>query len=372
MEYSRFRAFLRRRRMVLRIAAAALVVAACATVKSDDSLRGSHHTAEGFRNNDPHPSKQSFLRWKWEQWRDGVPPPVPAGGWAIPRVATDVAALKVNRSRPTITWIGHASFLVQLGGANVLFDPVFSPRVSPVSFAGPKRAAALPLAIQDLPHVDVVAISHNHYDHLDRETVKRLAAQPGGSPLFVVPLGLKAWFANEGIARVEERDWWQSVDAGALRFTLVPVQHWSKRTLWDTNKTLWGGWVLEGAQLKLVHTGDLGYSRDPRDIGDKLGPFDLAMIPIGAYAPRWFMRPQHVDVEEAMQVRQDLRAARAVAMHWGTFLDLTDEPLTEPPQKLAALRAAAGLPVEAFDTMKIGETREIQPAIRPTPGGGTK
>jgi N-acyl-phosphatidylethanolamine-hydrolysing phospholipase D len=311
-----------------------------------------------FRNNYPHDTKQSFWLWKWEQMKGGVPEP-PPGGWKIPHMKADSAALRANVSEPTATWIGHASFLVQLAGMNVLIDPQFSPRASPVQFAGPKRIVPLPLEVADLPRIDVVLISHNHYDHLDVDSVKRLAAMPSGSPLFLVPLALKAWFHGIGIERVEERGWWESQAVGPLRFTLVPVQHWSKRTLWDTNRTLWGGWVIEGGGLKVIHTGDLGYSQDARDIGERLGPFDMAFIPIGAYAPRWFMKTMHIDPAEAVQVRADLRARRAIGMHWGTFENLTDEPLDEPPAVLAAQRSAAGLRQEEFDVMKIGETRRI-------------
>lgn len=317
-----------------------------------------HHDGGGFHNNYPHDSKQSFWLWKWEQLRDGMPKP-PPGGWKIPRVRTDAAALRANGHDPTVTWIGHASFLVQLAGVNVLVDPQFSERASPVQFAGPRRIVPLPISMEELPRIDVVLISHNHYDHLDVDTVKGLAASAGGAPLFLVPLGLKAWFHALGIESVEECDWWQSRDVRSVKLTLVPVQHWSKRTLWDTNKTLWGGWVIEGGGMRIIHTGDLGYSRDARDIGERLGPFDLALIPIGAYAPRWFMKTMHVDPPEAVQVRGDLRAARAIGMHWGTFEDLTDEPMDEPPQRLAAARAAAGLATEDFDVMAIGETRPI-------------
>jgi N-acyl-phosphatidylethanolamine-hydrolysing phospholipase D len=317
-----------------------------------------HNTHDGFRNNYPHDSNQSFWLWKWEQMKNGVPQPPPEG-WKIPFVKTDAAALKANRGEPTATWIGHSAFLVQLAGKNVLVDPQFSQRASPVQFAGPKRIVELPITIEELPPIDLVLVSHNHYDHLDVDSVKRLAALPTGSPLFLVPLGLKSWFNGLGIERVEEYDWWQSRVEGPLKLTLVPVQHWSKRTLWDTNKTLWGGWVIEGGGLKVIHTGDLGYSRDARDIGERLGPFDMAFIPIGAYAPRWFMKTMHVDPAEAVQLRADLRASRAVGMHWGTFENLTDEPLDEPPAVLASQRAAAGLARDQFDVMKVGETRRI-------------
>ena len=340
---------------------AAFSFAAAATLGTDvyGQLQAPHHTPEGFRNNYPEDPKQSFWLWKWEQLRDGVPQ-APPGGWKIPHMDTDPDLLK-SPAGPQLTWIGHATFLVQVAGVNVLIDPQFSQRASPVSFAGPQRIVPLPIDVRHLPRIDVVLISHNHYDHLDRDSVKQLASLPSGSPLFLVPLKLKAWFEDQGIAQVEEYDWWESRSVGPLKFTLVPVQHWSKRTLFDTNKTLWGGWVVEGGGLKMVHTGDLGYSRDAADIGERLGPFDLALIPIGAYAPRWFMKAHHVDVPEALHVRKDLRAERAVGMHWGTFERLTDEPLDEPPAWLARERSAAGLSSEQFDVMKVGETRRIVP-----------
>ena len=315
--------------------------------------------ADGFRNSYPHPDKQSFWAWKWAQVKEGVPKP-PPGGWDLPAMKTDPAALRAPANNPSMTWIGHASVLVRLAGKNVLFDPIFSEYASPVSFAGPKRIVPLPIDVPDLPKIDVVMISHNHYDHLDLESVKRLAAMPGGGPRFLVPLGLKAWFDDIGITKVDELGWWQSTADGALKITLVPLQHWSKRTLTDANQSLWGGWVVEGEGLRLIHSGDTGYSKDFQDIGRRLGPFDMAFIPIGAYAPRWFMKVMHVDVPEAVQIREDLRAARAIGIHWGTFEALTDEPMDEPPQWLAKLRAEKGLAAEQFDVMKIGETRSLR------------
>jgi len=261
-----------------------------------------------------------------------------------------------------MTWVGHATLLVRLAGKNILFDPIFLERASPVGFAGPRRIVPLPIDIPQLPRIDVVMISHNHYDHLDMESVKRLAAMPQGSPRFLVPLGLKAWFTELGITRVDEYDWWQDTREDGLKITFVPVQHWSKRRLNDTNQTLWGGWVVEGEGLRLIHTGDTGYSKDFQDIGARLGPFDMAFIPIGAYAPRWFMKIMHVDVPEAVQVRADLRARRAIGMHWGTFESLADEPLDEPPQQLARMRAERGLAQADFDVMMIGETRRLEKA----------
>ena len=317
--------------------------------------------AQPFHNNYPHPPPQSFWAWKWEEFRNGTPPDAPPGGWKIPAVATDAQALRANTTEATVTWIGHSCFLVQLAGKNLLFDAQFSPRASPVAFAGPARIVALPIDIAQLPRIDLVMISHNHYDHLDEASVKRLAARAGGSPRFLVPKGLAAWFRDLGIARVEEFDWWQAAQEGPLRITFVPSQHWSKRTLWDTNETLWGGWVVEGGGLKLVHVGDTGYSKDFGDIGARLGPFDYAFLPIGAYAPRWFMRAHHIDPPEALRIRADLKARHAIGMHWGTFGSLTDEPLDEPPAWLAREREALGLSPQQFDVMKIGETRKMVP-----------
>ena len=322
----------------------------------------SHHTARGFRNNYRTGPRPSFWRWQRERWRKGLPR-IPEGGYRFEVVKPDVPWLKTNRTEPTITWIGHATFLLQLNGVNVLTDAHLTERASPLGFAGPKRVVPPALGFAELPHIDAVVISHNHYDHLDRGTVRRLAAQAGGSPRFFVPLGLKAWLAGEGITAVTQLDWWDESDCQGLRFTLVPVQHWSARTAWDRDKTLWGGWVIEQPAFRFFFAGDTGYSADFRDIGERYGWFDLAALPIGAYEPRWFMSIMHANPEEAVQIHQDLRARYSVAMHWGTFI-LTDEPLDEPPVKLAQARTAAGLPPEAFFVMKHGELRKLAPMLR--------
>jgi L-ascorbate metabolism protein UlaG (beta-lactamase superfamily) len=339
--------------MRLALAVLALAFGTCASAQI--APRG----PDGYRNNYPHPEKASFWAWQWERLRDGVPKP-PPGGWSLPAVKTDPAALRAPEGNPSVAWIGHATVLVRLAGRTMLFDPIFSERASPLPTLGPKRVVPLPIDIDQLPKIDVVMISHNHYDHLDEATVRRLAAMPQGSPRFLVPLGLKRWFADLGIDRVDEYDWWQGTQEGPLAITFVPVQHWSRRRLDDTNQTLWGGWVVAGEGIRLVHAGDAGYSKDFRDIGERLGPFDMAFIPIGAYAPRWFMQIMHLDVPEAVQVREDLRAKRAIGIHWGTFESLADEPLDEPPALLAKQREARGLTREQFDVMTIGEIRSLR------------
>jgi L-ascorbate metabolism protein UlaG (beta-lactamase superfamily) len=317
-----------------------------------------HHTGRGFRNNYPTGwSRGSLLKWQLERWRNGLPK-IPDGGWRFEGESPDVPWLKANRSDPALTWIGHATFLVQLGGLNVLTDPHLTARASPIAFAGPQRVMPPALGFGDLPHVDAVVVSHNHYDHLDEGTVRRLAGQPGGSPRFFVPLGLRAWFAARGMRDVVELDWWEHAELGGTRFTLTPVQHWSARTAFDRDQTLWGGWRVDHADFSWFFAGDTGYSEDFVDIHRRLGPVDLAMLPIGAYEPRWFMRAMHVNPEEAVKIHRDLRAVRSVAMHWGTFV-LTDEPLDEPPRRLATALHAAGLTHEHFWLLKHGETRRL-------------
>lgn len=315
-----------------------------------------HHTPAGFRNNYPHEPQGSFWRWRWQRFWAGLPKE-PAGGYRPERVQPDLAFLSANRTESTLTWIGHATFLLQVGGLNILTDPHCSERASPLSFLGPRRRVPPALTIEELPLIDAVVISHNHYDHLDRSTVKRLAAQAGGSPRFFVPLGLRPWFVRQGVHNVVELDWWSAVHHRGVDFHFVPTQHFSARTPFDRSESLWGGWVIASRERKVLFVGDAGYSRDFHDIGRRFR-LDLAALPIGAYEPRWFMKPMHLNPEEAIQAYQDLGAQRAVAMHWGTFA-LTDEPLDEPPQRLRAALTAAGVAAERFAVLKHGETLRL-------------
>ncbi len=216
-----------------------------ATLLGSATAQPAPHGPDGFRNNYPHPDKGSLWAWQWERLRNGLPKE-PEDGWKIPSVKTDPVALAAAENNPSVTWIGHATMLVRLAGKNILFDPTFAPRASPVSFAGPKRVVPLPIDIPELPRIDLVMVSHNHYDHLDTDSVRRLAASVHGSPRFLVPKGFVPWFWDLGITRVDEYDWWQEASEGPLRITFVPVQHWSRRGITDTNQSLWGGWVVEG------------------------------------------------------------------------------------------------------------------------------
>jgi len=335
-----------------------------------------HHRAHGFQNNYTEFKTKSLaelLRWRRQAASAGLPKPplVPT-----PRVSPDLEWLRANAAAgaqmaPAVNWIGHATVLAQLGGLTLLTDPMFSQRASPLQFIGPKRHVPPGIALQDLPHIDLVLVSHNHYDHLDAGSVAALNRQPGGPPLFVVPLGLAAWMAAHGIANAVELDWWDRhpipTSQGEVEVTLVPAQHWSSRSPRDALATLWGGFAVLAPDCHLFFAGDTGYSRDFGDIRRRFegrqhaaqgGGFDIALIPIGAYAPRWFMREQHVDVEEALKIHADLGAKRALGVHWGTF-ELTDESLDEPPRRLAALRSERGMADDAFFVLPIGGTRTI-------------
>lgn len=317
-----------------------------------------HHTEEGFKNNYSNAPHSGFLSWKWDQFWAGLPKP-PEGGYEQFKVITPTPeALAVN---PAITWIGPATLLLRVAGVTLLTDPHLTERASPLSWAGPKRKVPPALTFGQLPRIDAVVISHNHYDHLDRETVERLNAQDGGPPRFFVPLGLKMWFASIGIENVLELDWWEQRVFMGLTIHFTPTQHFSARTPFDRNETLWGSWVVAAPDFRFYFAGDTGYSADFKDIGRRLGPFNLAAIPIGAYEPRWFMGSVHVNPAEAVKIHQDLGARRSVGMHWGAF-ELTDESMDEPPRKLAEELAAAGISADTFFLMQHGETRPLDEA----------
>jgi L-ascorbate metabolism protein UlaG (beta-lactamase superfamily) len=268
----------------------------------------------------------------------------------------DPAFLKENRQKNTLTWVGHATVLLQLEGKNILTDPHFSERASPVQWAGPKRVVAPGLSMEDLPSIDVVIISHDHYDSLDKQSIVGLHTRPGGDKTsFFVPLRLKQWFQDLGVSQVYELDWWDSHEGDLLRITAVPVRHWSKRSPFSKNKTLWAGWVIQTQGFRFFFCGDTGYSPVFKEIGHRLGPFDLLAIPIGAYEPRWFMRHHHIMPEEAVQVHLDVGSKRSVAIHWGTFV-LTDEPFDEPLKRLEKALLERGLSKEAFQVLQHGQT----------------
>jgi len=284
---------------------------------------------------------------KWQLgFHDEKRPRTPGTGVAVPVVSNDGKALR-RATKDALTWIGHATFLIQLGGKSALIDPVMSQTLSTVV----RRNVAPGLDWPALPKIDVVLVTHNHRDHMDAPTLKRL----GGDPVYVVPRGLGKWFERAGLRRVVEMDWWQEEEIEGLHITFVPSQHWSRRGLTDMNATWWGGFVIERGGLRVYHSGDTAWFEGFSLIGERCGEIHAAMLPIGAYAPRWFMRTQHMDPEDAVRAFTALGAAKFVAMHWGTF-KLTDEHLGEPPQLLRETWRRAGLHDNQRSIPAIGET----------------
>ena len=321
-----------------------------------------HHTPEGFRNTAQtrHKSTGEFLRWQRERRQLDIPAPKVD----LSVVAPDLKFIQNNSTQFAVTYIGHATVLIQISGINVMTDPHFSQRAFPVQFAGPRRWQPPGIALSDLPRIDVVLISHNHYDHLDKASVVALNRQTGGAPLFLVPLGIDRWMRSIGIESSQALDWWQLHEVGDLQITFVPAQHWSRRTLSDRNETLWGGYVGRTAKTgqaagrSFYFAGDTGYGPDFVAIGERFGEIELALIPIGAYEPRWFMSDQHVNPDEAVRIHRDIKAHRSVGIHWGTF-PLTDEPLDQPLADLATARAKAGVSAEEFLTLRHGQTMNL-------------
>lgn len=332
-----------------------ILPAGCATVGTEP-LPGQplHHVEGGFRNVNPTFGRpEGWTRWSFflrRAWHSMTT----TRKFEAPRVANDGSALRAGSENPSITWIGHSTLLVQLDGLNMLTDPNWGRRASPLSWAGPRRLNAPGLAFEDLPRIDVVVISHDHYDHLDLGTVTRLAATH--DPLFLVPLGLKAWFAENGMTRVEELDWWQGHEHRGVRFVCVPAQHFSQRTLLDGNTRLWGSWAVLGAERRLFFGGDSGYFAGFKEAGERFGPFDLAAIAIGAYVPAHIMKPVHTNPEEAVQAFLDLRGRILLGIHWGTF-DMAEEPLDEPPVRMVAEARRRGIEPERAWIFRLGETR---------------
>jgi len=315
-----------------------------------------HHTKAGFKNlHTPAISKGPFTYLKMKYFGDEPFADHEQEAHLMPHVPPEYApAHEPNSDDVLITWIGHSTFLIQYQGINLLTDPILSQRASPISFAGPKRLVPLPLKFKDLPPIDFILISHNHYDHLDLETVQLF----GNSTRYLVPLKLKHWFIEQDIDadKVIEFDWWDSVHFGHVEITATPSQHWSARSLFDRNKTLWAAWHIQIADFSLWFAGDTGYNDIQfKEIGEYFEQIDLGLIPIGAYAPRWFMKAQHVNPEEAVKIHQDINARQSIGMHWGTF-QLSAEKMHAPKIELEAALKKHRIPETDFLTLAIGET----------------
>jgi L-ascorbate metabolism protein UlaG (beta-lactamase superfamily) len=271
----------------------------------------------------------------------------------VPDLPVDLAGLPDAAPGQTcLTWAGHASWVVRTGGLTILTDPVWSPKI----LGTPRRVTPVGVDWSQLPPVDAVVISHNHYDHLDLPTLKRL---PRDTALFV-PAGMGRWCRRRGFTTVTELDWWECAELDGVRFDFVPAHHWSRRGLTDTCRSLWGGWIIsEPAGARLYFAGDTGYGPWFKEIGRRYPGIDLAMLPIGAYAPRSMLRPVHADPEEAVRACLDVGAPRMAPMHWATFL-LSREPVLEPLHLARAAWQAAGLPREDLWDLPVGQSRSLE------------
>jgi len=255
-----------------------------------------------------------------------------------------------------VTFIGHLTFLLQTTTGNLLTDPIYSKRASPVSFAGPRRARQPGVAFADLPEIAVVLLSHNHYDHCDLPTLRALAQR--FQPLVITPVGNAPLVQSAGIRRIEELDWWQSTSAAPWPITMTPAQHFSARTPFDRNRALWGSFVITATGRRIFFAGDSGYGPHFQEIHNRGGAVDLALLPIGAYEPRWFMKDVHMNPAEAVQAHLDLGARQSIGMHFGTF-QLTTESITDPITALGQAREAHGLPETQFRTLEFGESLSL-------------
>ena len=316
-----------------------------------------------FRNLDPSTPRGpgDILRWKVLDTIAGRRRKDRNEPFVTPRLDNDGARL--HAPDPSLTWIGHATFVLRLGGLVVATDPIWSERLATL-----KRSVAPGVALEDLPPVDVVTISHAHYDHLDLPTLRRLAAHTtrlrGTPPTFLVPTAVSRYL--KGLGPIVECAWWEDhrVESarGGVTFSLVPQQHWSMRAPWDRDEALWGGWVMRSREGTAYHAGDTAWFGHFAEIAARKGPVDWAMLPFGAYDPQWFMKPQHMGPEEAGRAFVALAAKNLVCMHWGTF-QLTDEPLGEPPARIARWWREHGPGDAESDrlwTMSIGETRSLE------------
>ena len=292
------------------------------------------------------------LRWRLRGERARWPAGLANPDFAPPPVTVPDGSV-------AITFINHASFLIRFPGLTILTDPIFSQRCSPVGWAGPRRARPPGIALADLPRPDVVLLSHNHYDHMDLPSLRQI--QHSHAPDFVTTLGNAPALRRLGITATE-LDWWQDVTRGPLRITATPARHFSARTPFDRNRTLWGGFMLGMPRGQVLFGGDSGMGAHWGTIRARLGAPSVALLPIGAYEPRWFMQAAHMNPAEAVRAHGDLGARQSVGMHFGTF-QLTDEPIDAPLHALSAARHAAGLTGAHFDTLGFGETRVFELAV---------
>ncbi len=354
-----------RRRSIGLIGGAAWLLAACTTgnAAGPEPEPGTpwHHTEGGFRNppGSPEPGgdRGDWFGFFWRGLVSRDDPDTLPDGHVLPKPDV-LAGLQRHPGHDTLTWLGHASFLVRMNGVTLLTDPYLTRYASPLQRVGlgPTRFAPPGLEPAEVPAPDIVLLSHNHYDHMDLMTFDRLNGRENA--VVVLPLKVGAYLGDRTFARVVELDWWQSVELRGLKITLVPAIHFSARGLGDRNASLWGGYLVETPAKRLYFAGDTAYGPAFPEIGRRLGGCDVGLVPIGAYDPRELMRGSHCTPEEAVQIGRDLGAKRLAAMHWGT-IRLTDEPPFEPPTRFLPAAHDAGYRQEDALVLPIGATRAL-------------
>jgi len=326
--------------------------------------RPAHHVpGRGFRNPWPEAADDDAIRRRFREvvreraTRRLAPDPPPE---SLPLAKPDLARPTAAASEMRITWVGHATHFIQLPGLNLLTDPMWSARASPIASLGPRRFVPAVPDLDTLPSVDAALLTHDHYDHLDRRTVLALKARFGADLPWYTPVGYAKWFARLGLRNVRELDWWEEADLPrGFRAVATPARHWTRRTPWHTNRRLWCSWAVTGAAAdspRVYFGGDSAYASHFTEIGRRLGEFDAVILPIGAYDPPWFMGTFHMNPEEAVQAYEDLGGSGAfLPSHWGTFRLTFEDPL-EPPQRLREGWAARGLPSANLHVPRHGET----------------
>ena len=339
-------------RMDFKIIIIACLLAGCsASAKVERANINAPFDGERFHNYDPRPERSRWDVWKWRfssnktewpEWIDSTPQKVPNE--------------RVNGL--SVTFINHSTFLIQTDGKNILTDPFFSYRASPFTWIGPKRVRDAGVKMEDLPPIDIILISHNHYEHMDKPALEKLHALFPDAEVYT-GLGNIPDVRETGFKNVTELDWWEETEFKGLKLAFVPARHFSARTLWDRNMTLWGGFVITNSAGNIYFAGDTAKGSHDKMIADKFGEFELSLIPIGAYEPRWFMKYSHTNPEEAVQIHQEINSKFSIGGHFGT-VQLTDEGIDEPAKGLIKARKAAGLGDNEFIVPEFGATYALR------------
>ena len=318
-----------------------------------------HHLADGtFKNPEGSPERDPNIKWSMSKWNKekkkikiNIPP-----GHIIDRDEV-LQNLKKFNNDDYVAWIGHATFLIKLGNTTIITDPLFSKNSGPLIF-GPKRYVNPAIDLKDIPEINLYLLTHNHYDHLDYRTIKKF---PHKKTKVLTPLKLSKYFTRNGFDNVEEMDWYDQVQVNDLKITLLPAVHWSKRTLTDTNRTLWGNFLIEYKNKKIFFSCDTGYGNIYKDLGEKYGPIDLTFINIGAYdfRPMFEKSIYHANPEEALNIGQDLKSKKVLGMHWGTAILSLEDPF-EPPVRFKNATNMYGYHKDDAIIFKIGEVQKLE------------